>query len=181
LYIRVSKTEQNTDRQKELIEKYNADVVYEVKISGVKEKREELERLLNDVESGDIVIVESFSRIARNMKQLLSIVETFDEKNVSLISEKEDIKTNTASGKLMFHIFAALSQFERDLLIERTKEGLNSAKKRGVTFGRKKINKEIIDTAMELYNTGNYTVDKICKQLNISRATFYREKRERMK
>jgi DNA invertase Pin-like site-specific DNA recombinase len=176
MYIRVSKAEQNTDRQKELIKKYNPDVVYEEKVSGVNKRRNELDKLLNEIQSGDIVYVESFSRIARNMKQLLSIVEKFENNNVSLVSEKEDIKTNTASGKLMFHIFAALSQFERDLLIERINEGKAVSNKKG---GRPKIDNDKLNIAMNLYDTGKYTVDGICNQLNISRATFYREKNKR--
>ena len=176
MYKRVSKIEQNMDRQTELEKKYLPDFIYEEKISSISKNRPEFERMNNDLKYGDTVVVESLSRLFRSTKHLLHIIDDFEKRGIKLISDKENIDTKTSHGKLMISIFSALSQFERDLLIERTQEGIKAAKEKGKTLGRKRIDKKIIDTAFDLYNTNKYTVDEICDQLKISRATFYREK-----
>lgn len=182
MYIRTSKKEQNTGRQHEIAKKYNPDEIYEEKASGISKNRPELEKLIADCNDGDILIVESWSRLARSLKDLLKIVDELKSKNVQIISDKENIDTSSPSGQLVFHIFAALAEFERELLIQRINEGLKATNKKS---GRPKLNKKIIDTAMDLYSNVNlygkkYTVDEICSQLNISRTSFYREKRKRL-
>lgn len=179
MYKRTSKLSQKMDRQTDLESKYNPDLVYEEKVSGAKEKRPQLEKMINELEKGDIVIVESLSRLGRNLKNILDIVDYFDKNNIKLISDKENIDTKSAMGKAMFNFIAVLSQLERELLIERTQEGLKSAKEKGVKLGRPKIDIDIFDKAFDLYSSGKYSVDKICKQFDISRTSFYREKNKR--
>lgn len=174
MYIRVSTKEQNTDRQKELIKKYKPDFVYEEKISSAKDKRHELEKMLNNLQNGDCVIVESLSRLFRSTKHLLALMDDFNTRKIELISDKESIDTKTAHGKFIFSIFAAQAQMERDLLIERVQDGIFVARKNGVKFGRPKIDDKIILSAIELHKTKKYSVNTICKQLGISRASFYR-------
>ena len=176
MYIRTSSLKQNTDRQHEIAKNYIPDVIYEEKISGVSKNRPQLDLMISECKSGDTVIVESWSRLARSMKDLISIVDTLKEKNVELISDKEQIDTSTPTGQLMFHIMAALSQFERDILIQRTQEGLAASKNKG---GRPNVDKTKIDTALDLHALNKYSVNQICKQSGISRATFYREKEKR--
>lgn len=183
MYIRVSKTNQNTDRQHEIAKFYNVDEIYEEKISSFANKRPQFDKMMNELKNGDTVIVESLSRLFRSTKHLLDMIDYFNANNIELISDKEKIDTTSASGKLMFTIFSALAQFERELLIERTQEGLRAAKEKGVKLGRKKTDETIIQSAMDLHNivddNGNrkYTVNAICDKLKISRATFYREKK----
>ena len=179
MYKRVSKVEQNMDRQTELEKKYQPDFVYEEKLSATSKNRPEFERMNKDLKNGDIVIVESLSRLFRSTKHLLSIMENFENRGIELISDKERIDTKTSHGKFMFSIFSAVAQFERDLLIERTYEGLIAAKNKGVKLGRKNIDNNIIDSAFELYDSGNYSVNAICETFKISRSTFYREKKKR--
>ena len=180
MYKRVSTVEQNMDRQTELEKKYQPDAIYEEKLSSVSKSRPEFERMNSDLESGDIVIVESLSRLFRSTKQLLSIMEDFEKRGIELISDKESIDTKTSHGKFMFSIFSAVAQFERDNLVERTFEGLVAAKNRGVKLGRKSIDQNILDDAFKLYGTNEYSINYICSRFNISRSTFYREKSRRI-
>jgi len=180
MYKRVSTVEQNMDRQTELEKKYQPDAIYEEKLSSVSKSRPEFERMNSDLKSGDIVIVESLSRLFRSTKHLLSIMEDFEKRGIELISDKESIDTKTSHGKFMFSIFSAVAQFERDNLVERTFEGLVAAKNRGVKLGRKSIDQNILDDAFKLYGTNEYSINYICSRFNISRSTFYREKSRRI-
>jgi len=116
-----------------------------------------------------------------SIKHILSTIENFKEKGIELISRKEGFKTSTAVGEKIVDMFSALTLFERDILIERTKNGLRNAKEKGVVLGRPKTNSSVLNTAFELYDTNKYTISEICKNLKISRATFYREKNLREK
>ena len=172
MYIRVSKTEQKTDRQHLIKDKYEPDVVYEEKVSSGKEKRTELDKMLADLEKGDVVIVESLSRLFRSTKHLILLMEDFEKRGVELISDKENVNTKTPHGKMMFGIFSVLSQFEKDLLQQRICEGLKVSTKKS---GRPKTDNKIIETSIELYKSKKYSVREICERLKISRSTFYRE------
>ncbi len=135
-YIRVSTREQNTARQETDTEKF--DRVYIEKASGKNADRPELKAMLDYVREGDIVEVESYSRIARNTQDLLNIVSKLSEKGVDFVSQKEKIDTSSPSGRLMLTIFAGLAQFERECLLERQAEGIAIAKREG-RMGRPEI------------------------------------------
>ena len=119
-------------------------------------------------------------RIARSAKELLNIVDSLAEKNIDLVFLEQNIDTSKAGGRLIFHIFAAFAQFERDLIRERTLAGLNAARARGRKGGRPKILSDSkADTAFKMYDSNNYSISEICQNLNIKQRTFYEYLRRR--
>ncbi|EJR26733.1 MULTISPECIES: recombinase family protein [Bacillus cereus group] len=124
-------------------------------------------------------IVESFSRLGRSTKDLIELVEYFEQKGVKLISLKENFDTNTPQGKLMLIVFQAFSQFERDLIVQRTKEGIESARARGRKGGRPRIKEKYIEKALNLYASKEYSISEIVAMSGISQATLYRYIREK--
>jgi len=173
-YARVSTNQQDLSRQIDLLRQYNCNEILTEKITGTKTDRPELDRLKDKARPGDIVVVESFSRLGRSTKNLIDLVNYFEENNIKLISNKEDFDTSTPQGKLMMTVFQAFSQFERDLIVERTKEGLKSARARGRKGGRPKVKQKQIEKAIKLYKSKEYSVREIEEMTNISRATLYR-------
>ena len=140
-YVRVSSNDQNTLRQEVLMNELQVERVYIEKITGATKNRPELEAMLDFVREGDIVIVESISRFARNTKDLLELVDILDHKKVQFISKKETIDTSTPAGKFMLTIFGAVAQLEREYIKERQREGIEIAKQQGKYKGRKKNKK----------------------------------------
>lgn len=177
-YARVSTRDQSLDRQIDMLEKYDipSEHFFTDKMSGTKKSRPGFDALLDRLEPGDRLYVESFSRLSRSTKDLLDTIEALQKRGVSVISLKESFDTTTPVGKVMLTFIAALSQFERDLLSQRTKEGLESARARGRRGGRKPFNTEKMEQAMILYNSG-VTVNKICDTCGIKRSTFYKYKK----
>ncbi len=173
-YARVSTQQQDLIRQLDLIKNYNCVEVLTEKMSGTKSDRPELNRLKDKVRSGDTIIIESFSRLGRSTKDLIELVDFFQDKGVKLISVKENFDTNTPQGKLMLTVFQAFSQFERDLIVQRTKEGLSSARARGRKGGRPKVKDKNIEKAINLYNSKEYSINEIITMSGISSATLYR-------
>ncbi|MBU5494484.1 recombinase family protein, partial [Enterococcus sp. S177_ASV_20] len=131
-------------------------------------------RLKDKIRPGDTVIVESFSRLGRSTKDLIDLVTYFEEHHVKLVSLKENFDTSTPHGRLMMTVFQAFSQFERDLIVERTKEGLKSARARGRKGGRPRVNQKDVDRAVKLYKSQVYSVKEITEMTGISKATLYR-------
>lgn len=123
---------------------------------------------------GHTVIVESFSRLGRSTKDLIDLVTYFEEHEVKLMSLKENFDTSTPHGRLMMTVFQAFSQFERDLIVERTKEGLKSARARGRKGGRPRVNQRDIERAVKLYVSQAYSIKEITEMTGISKATLYR-------
>jgi len=154
-YARVSTQQQDLHRQLDMIKKYNCTEILTEKISGTKINRPELDRLKDKVRKGDTLVIESFSRLGRSTKDLIELVDYFESKNVKLISIKENFDTTTPHGKLMLTVFQAFSQFERDLIVQRTKEGLESARARGRKGGRPKVKSKYIEKALNLYESKN--------------------------
>jgi DNA invertase Pin-like site-specific DNA recombinase len=173
-YARVSTRQQELSRQLDLLEKYECNEILTEKMSGTKSDRPELNRLKDKLRPGDSIVVESFSRLGRSTKDLIDLVNYFEEIDVKLISIKENFDTSTPQGKLMMTVFQAFSQFERDLIVERTKEGLKSARARGRKGGRPKVNAREVTKAVNLYKTEQYSVSEIVEMTGISRATLYR-------
>lgn len=173
-YARVSTQQQDLSRQLDLLNQYNCIEILTEKITGTKLDRPELTRLKDKLRPGDTLIIESFSRLGRSTKDLIEIVEYFENKDVKLISIKENFDTNTPQGKLMITVFQAFSQFERDLIVQRTKEGLESARARGRKGGRPKVKEKNIEKALNLYNSKEYSISEIVAMSGISQATLYR-------
>lgn len=173
-YARVSTEQQNLDRQLDMLQKYGVDFIYNEKMTGTKRNRPELEKLLERLTEGDTVVVESLSRLGRSTKDLIWLMETFNSKGVNLISLKESIDTTTSTGKLLFTLMSAIAQFERDVIADRTREGLNSARARGRKGGRPRTDSEKLRKAIKLYNTQQYSLAEIEDMTGVKRSTLYR-------
>lgn len=138
-YARVSTDNQSLDSQTDALWVAGAEKVFADKISGSKRTRLELDKMLEQLRVGDIVTVTKYDRLARSLKDLLEIVETIQERGAGFRSLAEDIDTTTPAGRLVFHVFASIAQFERERISERTREGLQAARKRGRVGGRPPI------------------------------------------
>lgn len=174
-YARVSTEQQNLDRQLDMLQKYGVDHIYNEKMTGTKRNRPELDKLLERLTEGDTVVVESLSRLGRSTKDLIWLMETFNSKGVNLVSLKESIDTTTSTGKLLFTLMSALAQFERDVLADRTREGLAAARARGRKGGRPPVDREAVRKAVKLYRTKEYSLKEIEELTGVKRSTLYRK------
>ncbi|NLK98963.1 MAG: recombinase family protein [Epulopiscium sp.] len=177
-YIRVSTTSQNTERQEVIMGNLGVEKIYIEKLTGKNTDRPKLKSMLDFVRDGDVVIVESYSRLARSTKDLLDLVEILRQKNVEFISQKENINTATPQGRLMFTMFAGLAQFERECLLERQREGIEIAKLEGKYKGRPKKCLDDFDEIYQLVKNNEISLSKGSKLLGVSRSTFYRKIKE---
>jgi len=175
-YVRVSTTEQNTARQESLMESLGVDKIFIDKVSGKDKKRPQLQEMMSFIREGDTLIVESISRFARNTKDLLELTEKLTEKGVEFISQKESIDTSTPSGKFMLTVFAALAQMEREVLLERQREGIEEAKRLGKYKGRKPIpvDEDLFAEQYRLWKSGETQPKYMMRVLGLKPATFYR-------
>lgn len=172
-YVRVSTIEQNESRQLVTMEKYNVEKIFSEKISAKDTNRPKLKELLEFAREDDTIVVHDFSRLARSTKDLLEIVELLNNKNVNLISSKENIDSSTPSGKLMLTMIGAINEFERANLLERQREGIAIAKTEGKYKGRKA--KEIdlkFKEAYDRYLNRELNKTQLAKELNVSRPTL---------
>ena len=175
-YCRVSKSEMNLDRQIDALIDVGIDIrnIYQEKITGTTKERPQLIKMLEELQPGDTVVVSELSRLSRSTKDLFEIVEQIHDAGAQIKSLKENwLDTTTPQGKLLFTIFAGLSQFERDLLSERTKDGLKAAKARGRMGGRPRVRSDKTLTVQALYDKG-ITIAEIVRQTGLSRSTVYR-------
>ncbi|MGM0183521.1 recombinase family protein [Enterococcus sp. AZ102] len=178
-YARVSKESQTVDRQLDLLQDYGVEMIIQEKQTGTKKERSGLDQLLLVIRPGDQVVVESISRLGRNTLDILELIQLFDKKNISFISLKEQLDTTTPTGKAMLQMMSVISELERNLLAERIREGLKASQKRGVRIGRPKTNPEVIQTALKMYDSEDYSVKEILRTTAISQGTLYRAIRER--
>ncbi|RXT14884.1 recombinase family protein [Ammoniphilus sp. CFH 90114] len=173
-YARVSTHLQSLDSQIDALKKFGCMKIYEEKLSGKRKDRPELKELLKVLRKGDTVVVYKLDRISRSTKHLIELIDFFQEKEVNFVSLQENIDTTSSMGKFIFRIFAAVAEMERDIIVERTKEGLNAARARGRVGGRPKVSEEDIKTAITLYRSNNFTVQEIVKKTNVARSTLYK-------
>lgn len=180
-YARVSTEEQCLDRQVDQLRKIGIDEenIYKEKMSGTKSNRPKLKALISAVEEGDVVYIESLNRLGRSSADLISLMQTFNNMNVTLISLKENLDFSTAAGKMIAQFLAILAEFERNCIVERVNEGLAAARARGRVGGRPKTPDKIIDKALKMYDLHNLTVSEICRACGISRPTLYKALHER--
>lgn len=172
-YVRVSTVEQNEERQLVSMEKHEVEKIFSEKISAKDTNRPKLKEILDFVREGDTIVVHDLSRLARSTKDLLEIAELLNNKKVTLISNKENIDTSTATGKLMLTMIGAINEFERTNILERQREGIAIAKQNGAYKGRKP--KEIDSIFNEQYNRYiNREINKteLSKILKVSRPTL---------
>lgn len=173
-YIRVSTIEQNEARQRAALEKYNIDQWFTEKASGKDTNRPKLQAMLEYIRDDDTVYVEEFSRLGRSTADLLAIVRQIEEKNAKFISLKEQFDTTTPAGRLQMTMMAAIAEFERDMILERQREGIAIAKAAGKYKGRKAIIIPNIGEYYEKYMTRQGTKVSIATELGISRTTLDR-------
>lgn len=182
-YARVSTEDQNLELQRDALIEEGCEQIFDEKISGAKKERPELDRLLSFVREGDVIVVWKLDRLGRSLKHLVELVDLLLHKNVGLKSLNDPVDTSTSQGRFVFNVFAALAEFERDVIRERTKAGLAAARARGRVGGRKKgLTPEAEDKAMlaeTLYKEGKLATRAIAKRLNISVFTLYAYLRHR--
>ena len=177
-YIRISTTDQNTARQEVLMKDLGVEQVFIDRMSGKNIDRPELKRMMNFVREGDVVIVESISRFARNTKDLLELVEQLTVKQVEFVSKKEAIDTTTPTGRFMLTVFGAVAELEREYILQRQKEGIAIAKEKGVYKGRKPIECPKLAEVVSIWRNGEITAVEAMKRLNMKPSTFYRKVKE---
>ncbi|XZI49833.1 recombinase family protein (plasmid) [Clostridium perfringens] len=172
-YARVSTEEQSLNRQIDMLIDYGVDKrnIYQEKISGMKSNREQLDKMIDELQEGDTVIITDLTRISRSTKDLLNIIDRIKAKGASIKSIKAS--SDNPYNSFLLTVMSGLSQLERDLISQRTKEGLKSAKARGRNGGRPSKRNDKADTVGLLYKEGYKIVD-IVKQTGLSRATIYR-------
>ena len=177
-YARVSTTEQTLDLQRDALDKIGCTKIFTDTASGAKTERKGLEEALAYVRAGDTLVVWRLDRLGRSLQHLIETITSLNNRTIGFKSMQENIDTTTSGGKLIFHMFGALAEFERDIIRERTMAGLAAARARGRLGGRPKAHalntQKKVTLAQSLYDNKDNTIDEICKTLNISRATLYR-------
>lgn len=172
-YARVSNEEQSEDPQLDALNDAGCERIFCEKISGKTKQRPELARLIDTLRSGDIVVVQRLDRLGRSLKDLIELLDAFKAQQVEFISMNENIDTTTAVGELAFHIIASIAQFERRLISERTKAGLNSARARGRKGGRRaKLTFSDIKKAQAMLLDPTVTKTEVAKHFGVSRPTL---------
>ena len=173
-YVRVSTIEQNESRQLEALEKHGIDKWFIEKISAKDTNRPQLQAMLDFVREGDTVYIHDFSRLARSTKDLLDITDQLQQKKVNLVSNKENLDSSTATGRLMLTMIGAISEFERANLLERQREGIQIAKREGKFKGGqvKRIDDKDFDKYYEQYKSREINKGQLAAALKISRPTL---------
>lgn len=182
-YARISTKDQNFHLQEDALTKAGCEEIFKEVASGARTVRPVLEDLLSRLRTGDVLVIWKLDRLGRSLQHLVTLANSLIERKVGLISLNDPIDTTTAQGRLVFSIFAALAEFERDLIRERTQAGLEAARARGRKGGRPAgLSKQAEATAMAaetLYKEGQLSVRAICDQLSISKPTLYTYLRHR--
>jgi DNA invertase Pin-like site-specific DNA recombinase len=174
-YARVSTQDQSTNLQLDALAKAGCARVFSESASGAQRDRPELARALDTMRPGDTLVVWKLDRLARSIKQLIETVESLEGKGIGFRSLTESIDTTTAGGKLTFHIFAALAEFERSMIRERTRAGLDAARARGRVGGRpRSLSDKDLEMAKTLLANPDITVEEVAARLSVAPATLYR-------
>ena len=173
-YARISTKEQHLRMQEDALKSAGCEEIYTDIASGSKSERPGLDNALSHIREGDTLVVWKLDRLGRSIQHLIQTVATLSKRKIAFKSLQENIDTKTSGGKLIFHIFSALAEFERELIRERTDAGLKSARARGHMGGRPSLlDKRQIKRMIEMYDSKKNTVGEICKIYEISRPSFY--------
>ncbi|HAT66365.1 MAG TPA: resolvase [Flavobacteriaceae bacterium] len=173
-YARVSTADQHLRMQEDALKSAGCQEIFHDIASGTKTARPGLAEALAYLRDGDTIVVWKLDRLGRSIQHLIQTVKELSDKNIGFQSLQENIDTTTSGGKLIFHIFSALAEFEKDLIAERTKAGLKAARVRGKMGGRPPLlDNRQINRMIEMYDEGKNTVAEICKIYDISRPSFY--------
>ena len=174
-YARVSTDDQNLDLQKDALARVGCERILEDHQSGAKAERPGLKAALDYAREGDTLVVWRLDRLSRSLKDLIEMVTQLESQGIGLKSLHESLDTSSSSGKLVFHIFGALAEFERNLIRERTQAGLQAARARGRKGGRpKSLDADKRKLAIQLYEEKKHTVKQICQMMGISKPTLYK-------
>ena len=174
-YARVSTDEQTLDLQIDALQKEGCDRIFQDKMSGTKSERPQLRECLDYVRAGDILVVWRLDRLGRSLKHLIEIVEGLSGRGIEFKSITESMDTASPGGKLIFHFFGAIAEFERNLIRERTLAGLAAARARGRNGGRPhSLGDKEVEVGVRLAKDTDWTVGQICQHLEINRSTYYR-------
>ncbi|MCL4148687.1 UNVERIFIED_CONTAM: hypothetical protein GTU68_043141 [Idotea baltica] len=173
-YARVSTEDQSLALQHDALRAAGCERIFDDKASGAKSERPGLTKALEQLRDGDTLVVWRLDRMGRSIKDLIARAEELKEMGVGLKSLQEAIDTTSSGGQLIFHMFGALAEFERNLIRERTQAGLTAARARGRKGGRKKVlDRKKRAHAVQLYHSREHTIPEICNLMGISRATLY--------
>lgn len=173
-YARVSTDDQNLDLQRDALKAAGCERIFEEMVSGAKADRTGLAALMNVLRAGDTVVIWRLDRLGRSLKNLIQLVERFETAKVGLRSLQENIDTASSGGRLVFHLFGALAEFERNLIRERTQAGLIAARARGRMGGRpQRLDPVKRMLALKLHHERNHTIEEICQMMGISKSTLY--------
>ncbi|TDE09211.1 recombinase family protein [Dyadobacter psychrotolerans] len=182
-YARVSTQDQNLEMQLDALQNIGCEKIFQEKASGIKSDRPQLAAMQLILREGDVIYIYKLDRLGRSLKHLLEMTSDFEKRGIGMVSINDSIDTTTAQGRLIFNIFASLAEFERDLIRERTKSGLEAARARGRKGGRSRgLSKEAEKKAMlaqTLYNERKLGVNEIAADLEISKMTLYKYLRHR--
>lgn len=173
-YARVSTADQHLRMQEDALKQIGCEKIYHDVASGAKAARTGLEEALGQLRASDTLVVWKLDRLGRSLRHLIETIQALHEKEIGFLSIQENIDTTTTGGKLVFHIFSALAEFERDLIRDRTNAGLQAARRRGIKGGRPSLlSKNEITKMLGYYQERKNTVNEICKIFSISRSCFY--------
>ena len=173
-YGRISTTDQNHDLQTDALKAAGCEKIFLDTISGSTSKRPELDKLRDQLRAGDTLTVWRLDRLGRSLRDLIDFMQWLNKNKIGFISLQESIDTTTPAGKLTFHLFGAMAEFERNLIQERTHAGLEAARARGRKGGRAKALKPKQEkTLVKLYNAKEHTIKELCEMFSISKRTLY--------
>ena len=173
-YARVSTRDQKLDSQIDVLKEYGCDRIFSEKVSGRKYNRTELDKCLDYMRDGDTLVITKLDRLGRTTKQLIELSQYLENENIDLQIIDMNITTKDAMGKMFFTMMSAFAELEANLLSERTKKGLDSARARGRVGGRPGISDQKKEMIKSLYNSRNYSGDEIAKMVGVSRSTIYK-------
>jgi DNA invertase Pin-like site-specific DNA recombinase len=174
-YARVSTDDQKLNLQQDALQTAGCEKIFEDYLSGVRVVRPGLNKALETARAGDTIVVWRLDRLGRSLKDLIQLTETLKERSIGLHSLQESINTTSSSGQLIFHLFGALAEFERNLVRERTQAGLTAARARGRTGGRPKaLDPNKRQLAVKLYNDRQHSIGEICQMMGITKPTLYK-------
>lgn len=178
-YARVSTEDQSLDLQIDALKAAGCERIYEEKASGAKDDRTELQRAMDALRPGDTFVVYKLDRLARSTLKLISTLQEIQERGIVFESLSDKIDTSTAAGKALFGMLAVFAEFERNVIVERTKAGLAASRARGRNGGRPKTDRKKVAQAIKLYDTKAHTVAEIEEMTGVTKATLYRALKDR--
>lgn len=178
-YARVSTADQSLDLQLDALQADGCDRIYTEQASGAKDDRVELQRAIDSLRIGDVFVVYKLDRLARSTLKLISTLDEIKTRGVEFVSLSDKIDTTTAAGKALFGVLAVFAEFERNVIVERTKAGLAASRARGRKGGRPRTDKRKITQALKMYDTKAHTVAEITEMTGVKKATLYRAINER--